>query len=283
MTPAIVGRSSAFAALRGAYTIWLRDLKTFFRDRSRIVGMIGQPLLYLLVLGKGISSTMTLRGTADIDYLRFMYPGIIGMSVLFTSIFSAMSIIWDREFGFLKEVLVAPVPRWAVALGKIMGGASVAVVQSAILLVLAPLVGVTLTVPVLAGMLAVSFLISFAMTALGVMIAAGMESMQGFQMVMNFLVMPLYFLSGAMFPMSTAPAWMSGLMAVDPLTYGVDALRTLIFSATVVQAGGSAHTLTEVARTAGIIRWSMGLDLSVLAAAGAVLAAGAAVRFNRTE
>src|SRR4051812_10653928 len=129
------------------YTIWLREFKAFLRERSRIVAMIGQPLLYLLIVGQGIASGLSLNGApANVGYLTFMYPGILGMSVLFTSIFSAISIIWDREFGFLKEVLVAPVPRWAVALGKILGGATVAIVQSAILIALAPFVGVSLNV-----------------------------------------------------------------------------------------------------------------------------------------
>jgi len=188
------------------------------REKFRIVAMIGQPLLYLLILGRGISAGMRLNSTGNIDYLRFMYPGIIGMSILFTSIFSALSIIWDREFGFLKEVLVAPVPRWAVALGKSFGGATIAMIQSAIMITMAPIVGITLSVVVLIELFVLSFLLSFAVTSLGVLIAAKMESMQSFQMVMNFLIMPLYFLSGAMFPMASAPAWMKTLMVIDPLT-----------------------------------------------------------------
>src|SRR5207253_5331868 len=190
-----------------------------------------QPLLYLLIVGQGIASGLTLNGTQGFDYLKFIYPGILGMSVLFTSIFSALSIIWDREFGFLKEVLVAPVPRWAVAVGKIFGGSTIAMMQSMILIILAPFIGVGLSVTVVLELLAVCFLISMAITGLGVFIAVPMRSMQGFQMVMNFLVMPLYFLSGAMFPVSSAPAWMRVLMTVDPLTYGVDGLRIIVLSA----------------------------------------------------
>src|SRR5437588_3639595 len=140
-------------ALTVIYTIWLREVTTFLRERSRIVGMIGQPLLYLLIVGQGIASGMSLnRAPGGIDYLQYMYPGIIGMSVLFTSIFSAVSIIWDREFGFLKEVLVAPVPRWAVAVGKVLGGSTVAMLQSVILIALAPVLGVALTVPIVLGL-----------------------------------------------------------------------------------------------------------------------------------
>jgi ABC-2 type transport system permease protein len=269
--------------LKTIYTIWLREFKIFMREKFRIVAMIGQPLLYLLILGRGISSGMRLNSTGNIDYLRFMYPGIIGMSILFTSIFSALSIIWDREFGFLKEVLVAPVPRWAVALGKSFGGATIAMIQSAIMISMAPIVGITLSVVVLIKLFVLSFLLSFAVTSLGVLIAAKMESMQSFQMVMNFLIMPLYFLSGAMFPMASAPTWMKTLMVIDPLTYGVDALRNVIFSGTTITIGQSATPLLELARTSGLIRWTLAFDVLIMFTAAAVLAAAGAYSFSRSN
>src|SRR5438105_12043307 len=185
-------------ALRVVYVIWLREFKAFVREKSRIIGMIGQPLLYLLIVGQGIASGLSLNRAGGVGYLQFYYPGILGMSVLFTSIFSGMSIIWDREFGFLKEVLVAPVPRWAVAVGKVLGGATVAMLQTVILIALAPFVGIGLAVTLALQLLLLCFLMSIAVTSLGVAIAARMRSLQGFQMLMNFLVMPLYFLSGAM-------------------------------------------------------------------------------------
>ena len=151
------------------------------------------------------------------------------MSVLFTSMFSAISIIWDREFGFLKEVLVAPVPRWAVAVGRVLGGATIAVFQSMIMVVVAPFAGIYPS-PRMAVKLLLCFLIGVAMTSLGTAIAVRMRSMQSFQMIMNFLVKPLYFLSGAMFPLASAPAWMQTLMVLDPMTYGVDALRHVVLS-----------------------------------------------------
>ncbi len=268
-------------ALRVSYAIWLREVKLFFRERTRIVGAIGQPLLYLLIVGQGIASGLTLnQARGGIGYLLFLYPGILGMSVLFTSIFSAMSIIWDREFGFLKEVLVAPAPRWAVAAGKILGGASVATLQSAILIVLAPFVGVWPAPLLVVQLLLLAFLISCAMTSFGVAIAARMRSMQGFQMVMNFMVMPLYFLSGAMFPVSSAPPWMKGLMAVDPLAYGVDALRQVVLSGAAPEAGPS---LVEAARGAGLVRGDMLTDVSVLALVAVGLAAVAALSFSRMD
>ncbi len=267
-------------AQRTIYTIWLREVKVFLRERSRIVGMIGQPLLYLLIVGEGISAGMRLKDAGAIDYLRFMYPGIIGMSVLFTSIFSAISIIWDREFGFLKEVLVAPVPRWAIAVGKICGGATVAMAQSIILIALGPLVGIRLSPIIVAQLLGLCFLMSFAVTGLGVMVAARMRSMQGFQMLMNFLVMPLYFLSGAMFPIQSAPGWMKGLMTIDPLTFGVDALRNVVFSGTTIQTGES---LRQAAINAELIRWDLSFDVAILVLTAVVLSSAASVLFSAGE
>jgi ABC-2 type transport system permease protein len=239
------------AALRVIYAIWLREQKLFLREPVRLVGMIGQPLLYLLIVGQGIASGLTLnQAPSGVGYLLYIYPGIIGMSVLFTSMFSAISIIWDREFGFLKEVLVSPAPRWAVAAGKILGGATVAMIQSVVLLALAPIAGVIPSVAMVLEILLLCFLISCAITSLGVAIAARMRSMQGFQMIMNFLVMPMYFLSGAMFPRATAPGWMQALMTVDPLTYGVAALRGVVW----LEAGvGVAQTELSLATNVGVM------------------------------
>jgi len=270
-------------ALIVIYVIWLREGKAFIRERSRIIGMISQPLLYLLLVGQGIASGLSLNhAPGSLGYLLFMYPGIIGMSVLFTSIVSGISIIWDREFGFLKEVLVAPVPRWAVAVGKILGGATVAMAQAIILIALAPFIGVGLSVAVVLELLAVCFLISLAITGLGVFIAVPMRSMQGFQMVMNFLVMPLYFLSGAMFPVSSAPAWMRVLMTVDPLTYGVDGLRIIVLSAATSSAS-SEPSLAEAARASGLVRWNLGFDIAILTLVSALITTLAAARFNRAS
>ena len=268
-------------ALKTVYTIWLRETKTFAREKIRVIGMIGQPLLYLAVMGQGINSGVTLNANGGINYLTFMYPGIIGMSILFTSIFSAVSIIWDREFGFLKEVLVAPVPRWAVALGKTFGGATIAIAQSTILIVMAPLIGIRLSLAMIIQLWFMAFLIGVALTSLGIAIAARMVSMQGFQMIMNFLVMPLFFLSGAMFPLSTAPSWMKALMVVDPLTYCVDGLRNIIFSNTTVKAGGFVgQTIVETASRVGLIRWSLPVDLVVVLSVSAALTVVGAYRFS---
>jgi ABC-2 type transport system permease protein len=269
--------------LKTIYIIWLREAKTFMREKMRVIAMIGQPLLYLAILGKGISSGMRLANAGNIEYIKFMYPGVIGMSILFTSIFSAISIIWDREFGFMKEVMVAPVPRWGVALGKSFGGATVAMVQSVIMVAMAPLVGISLSVLLIGKLLLLAFLISFAVTSLGIIIASRMQSMQAFQMVMNFMVMPLYFLSGAMFPMANVPAWMKSLMMADPLTYGVDALRNIVFSNTAIVTGAVTRPLTEVAHAAGLIRWSLRYDIGMTAVAAVVLAALGAWAFSKSQ
>lgn len=269
--------------LKTIYIIWLREAKTFMREKTRVIAMIGQPLLYLAILGKGISSGMRLANAGNVEYIKFMYPGVIGMSILFTSIFSAISIIWDREFGFMKEVMVAPVPRWGVALGKSFGGATVAMVQSVIMVAMAPLVGISLSVLLIGKLLLLAFLISFAVTSLGIVIASRMQSMQAFQMVMNFMVMPLYFLSGAMFPMANVPAWMKSLMTLDPLTYGVDALRNVVFSNTSILVGAISTPLTEVAHSSGLIRWSLPFDVGMMAIAATVLAALGAWAFSKSQ
>jgi ABC-2 type transport system permease protein len=270
-------------ALKTIYTIWLREAKTFWREKARIVAMIGQPLLYLLILGNGITAGMRLNRAGAVGYIQFLYPGVIAMSILFTSIFSALSIIWDREFGFLKEVLVAPVPRWAVAMGKAFGGATVAMVQAVIMVAMAPLVGITLSVLIIAKLLVLAFLMSFAVTSLGIVIASRMASMQSFQMVMNFLIMPIYFLSGAMFPMTSAPTWLKSLMALDPLTYGVDAIRNVVFSNTTIENSGVVSSLIDVARQGGLVRFDLGFDVALMTLVALALAAAGAWSFSKAQ
>jgi ABC-2 type transport system permease protein len=224
------------ATLRAIYIIWYRDVVRYWRDRMRLLASLAQPLLFLLIFGTGLSASLRgigggLGGAASINYVQFIYPGIIGMAVLFTSIFSAMSIVWDREFGFLKEVLVAPIDRSAIAIGKALGGSTQAMVQGMILLVLAPIIGVTLTPLAVLELIPLIFVLAFALTTLGVVLAASMKSMQGFQAVMNFLMMPIFFLSGALFPLSNLPWWMTGLTRIDPAAYGIDPIRRVILGA----------------------------------------------------
>src|SRR5207302_9401698 len=165
-----------------------------------------------------------------LSYIQFVFPGIIGMSILFTSIFGAMSIVWDREFGFLKEVLVAPIDRWAVAIGKALGGTTQAMIQWLILLVLAPFVGVKLSLLTIVEVIPLAFVLAFGLAGFGVMRASMMKSLQGFQVVMNFLMMPMFFLSGALFPLTILPGWMTFVTRIDPASYGIDPLRRVILS-----------------------------------------------------
>lgn len=235
-------KSSALRrGLRGAYIIWLREFKRFWRDRPRRIGGFVQPIMYLALLGVGMQSAFKVFGGGETKYVTFMFPGILGMTVLFTAVFSAISIIWDREFGFLKEVLVSPVPRSSVALGKIVGGSTTALIQGMIFLVLAftPwLFGFSLTTLWKAlAVLPIVVLLALSLTSLGVAVAARMTSLEGFPIIMNFLLMPLFFLSGAFFPLQGLPGWMTVLTKIDPLTYGVDALRGIMLRGVDLGAG----------------------------------------------
>ena len=213
--------------MNAIYILWLRELKRYSRSRAMIVASLGQPLLYLLVLGFGLGPVFQKAGNGS--YLQFVAPGVIGMSVLFTSVFSGIGLLWDRQFGFLKETLVAPVPRIAVMIGKTLGGATIATIQGLIVLVICLIAGFRpvnwLTLP-----LALVFMIMTAIVfaGLGVAIGSQLQDMQGFQLIMNFIVMPIYFLSGALFPLSGLPTVLNFLTRIDPLTYGIDALRNIL-------------------------------------------------------
>lgn len=217
--------------VRAAYAIWLRELIRFVSERARILGALGQPLIYLAIMGTGFGATFRPAAVPrGFSYLEFMYPGVLGMTVLFTAIFSAISIIWDREFGFLKEILVAPVARVSIVAGKVAGGATVATLQGVLLLILAPIVGVHLGLAQVAGVAFVMLLVAASLTSFGLVIASRMATMEGFQVVMNFLVLPLWLLSGAFFPLRGLPLWMTALTRIDPLTYAVDALRGMVYA-----------------------------------------------------
>ncbi|OJV94066.1 MAG: hypothetical protein BGO39_06795 [Chloroflexi bacterium 54-19] len=209
------------------YGIWRRDIKKFFREKSRLWGGIARPILWLLILGSSLKPAISSNslGSSGIDYTHYIFPGVIALTLIFTSIQSAISIIWDREFGFLKEVMVAPVPRLSILLGKALGGATQATIQGVITLAFAPLIGLWLNPLVLLGLLATMFVIAFSLTALGIVISSAMTSFEGFGVISNFIVMPMYFLSGAIYPTASAPIWLKPLIYVNPLSYGVDALR----------------------------------------------------------
>jgi ABC-2 type transport system permease protein len=206
------------------YILWLRELKRYTRSRAQIVASLGQPLLYLLVLGFGLGPVFQQAGKGS--YIQFVAPGVVGMSILFTSIFSGIGLLWDRQFGFLKETLVAPVPRTNVMIGRTLGGATVATIQGMLILTVCLIAGFRpahwTTVP-LAFLFMILTAIVFA--GLGTAIGSFLENMQGFQLIMNFLVMPIFFLSGALFPLTNLPKLLSAATRLDPLSYGIDGLR----------------------------------------------------------
>lgn len=237
------------ATARAIYVIWYRDIVRYTRDRVRLLISLAQPLLYLAVFGVGLSSSLGGRGVGgagaaqSIGYVKFMFPGVVGMAILFNAIFSAMSIVWDREFGFLREILVAPINRSAVAIGKALGGATQAMVQGLIMLVFAPVAGVHLSLLSVLEVIPLLFVLAFSLSALGVAVSARMRSMQGFQMVMNLLMMPMFFLGGSLFPLNSLPAWMTVLTRLDPVAYGISSVRHVVLAG----AGVPSSVLDQVA------------------------------------
>ncbi len=213
------------------YILWLRELKRYRRSPARIIGSLGQPLLFLLALGFGFGPIFRQSGQGD--YMQFLAPGVIAMTVLFTSVFSGIGLVWDRQFGFLKETLVAPVPRLRIMIGRTLGGASVALIQGFIVVVICLMAGfrpVSLTALPLA--LLFMALIAAMFTALGTAIGSALTDMQGFQIIINFLVMPIFFLSGALFPLSNLPSVLTWIASLNPLSYGVDGLRLALIGVT---------------------------------------------------
>jgi ABC-2 type transport system permease protein len=243
------------------YILWLRQVKRYLRSRSRIVASLGQPLLFLLALGFGFGPIFKRAGQGD--YIQFLAPGVIAMSILFTSIFSGIELIWDRQFGFLKETLVAPVPRILIMIGRTLGGATVAIMQGLIVLAITLIAGFRISdYAMLPLALLVMALIAIMFTALGTAIASVLSDFQGFQLIMNFLVMPIFFLSGALFPLANVPRVIAIIARVDPLSYGVDGLRNVLLGASY---------------------FSLPLDLAILAAISAAFLGIGAYLFSRIQ
>jgi ABC-2 type transport system permease protein len=209
------------------YILWLREMKRYLRSRVQIVASLGQPLLYLVVLGFGLGPVFQKAGQGS--YLQFVAPGVIGMTVLFSSIFSGLGLLWDRQFGFLKETLVAPVPRLQIMIGRTLGGATIAVIQGLIVTLVCVIAGFRpahlSTVPLALGFM---LLIATVFAGLGVAVGSSLQDMQGFQLIMNFMVMPLFFLSGALFPLDGLPKVLAAATMIDPLSYGIDGMRSIL-------------------------------------------------------
>jgi ABC-2 type transport system permease protein len=214
--------------LRTIGMVWRREIIRFRRSPARIVSGLAQPVLFLFVLGAGIKPLVGGSAVGNVDFQQFIFPGVIAMSVLFSSLFSAISIVWDREFGFLREMLVAPVSRTGLVLGKALGSGTVAVAQGLILLIAAPIIGVSLTPVMFIEMFGLLLLLAFSLNAFGIVIASRMQRMESFQMVMSLVINPMLFLSGAIFPLRGLPTWLAVATRLNPATYGVDPIRRVV-------------------------------------------------------
>jgi ABC-2 type transport system permease protein len=251
--------------LRAIKAVWWRELIRFRSDRLRLITALVQPLLFLFVLGSGLQQ-LSSASTHGVDLKTFIYPGVLCLAVMFTAMFSAASVVWDREFGFLREMMVAPVRRSSIVIGKCVGGATVAGMEGVILIALAWAVHVPYSITLVLGIFALQLLLAFTITAFGVMAAVRVKQMQSFMGLMQMVVMPMFFLSGALFPVTNLPGWLAFLNRIDPLTYAVDPMRQLVFS----------HLdISQTARDAlaPSITW-FGWEVPALLSAGVVLALG---------
>jgi ABC-2 type transport system permease protein len=267
--------------LRAVSIVWQRELIRFRRDRLRAVTSLIQPLLFLLVLGTGLSSLAKGSMPPGVSFKAFIYPGVLAMSGMFTAIFSAASIVWDREFGFLREMLVAPVSRSAIVIGKIFGGATIATFQGIIMLALAGLADVPYNPVLLLTLAAELFLLAFTLTSFGVMMAARITQFQAFMALTQMLVLPLFFLSGALYPLTGLPAWLSFLTRIDPLTYVVGPMRHAVF----IHLGLPADAMQALSPGITWAGWvvPIGLSLGIVAVMGLVMMGVAIVTFSKPE
>jgi ABC-2 type transport system permease protein len=265
--------------LRAVKIVWRRDLIRFARNRTRLFGSFVQPVLFLFVLGTGLSPIIARSG--NVDFRTFIYPGIIAMVVFFAGTFSAISVVWDREFGFLREMLVAPVSRSSLVIGKILGGATIATIQGAALLLLAGLVHVPYDPALLVTLFAQIVLTALVFTSFGVLLASRMSQVDSFQPLTQFVVLPLFFLSGAIFPLSRLPEWLATFTRLNPLSYAVDPLRRTVFSHLDVPM--SVERTLNPGLTWNGWRLPTAFELTILALFGVFMLISAAVRFSKAE
>ena len=275
-----VPRRSWRSELRAIKIVWQRELVRFKSDRLRIVTSLIQPLLFLFVLGAGLNQ-LSSAGTHGVDLKTFIYPGILCIAVMFTAMFSAASIVWDREFGFLREMMVAPIRRSSIVIGKCLGGATVAGFQGVIVIALAGAVNVPYDPLLLLGIFALQLLLAFTITAFGVMVAVRIKQMQSFMGVMQMIVMPMFFLSGALYPVAGLPAWLAVLNRIDPLTYAVDPMRKLVFDHLDVSPA-AVHALAP-----GITWWGWHVpalfEVAIVVLLGVAMLSVAIWEFSSTE
>jgi ABC-2 type transport system permease protein len=274
-------RTAHAGALRVIKVIWLREVLTYTRDRPRIISSLMMPILLLIIFGEGLGSSVGALAPG-VSYREFVFPGVVAMTVLTGSVFSGMSIIWDKEFGFLREILVSPVSRSAIGVGKLLGGATNAMMQGLVMFIFAPIVGVHLSPLVIVELIAVLILMSLSLTAVGIALGSRLRSVESFQMVSQMTIMPAMFLSGIFFPINNVPAWMEVLTKVNPVTYAVSPVRRIALSDAlpadapdraqqVVGIDLFGHTLTNLE------------SLAILTAFGVVMLLFAITSFRRTE
>jgi len=275
-----VPKRSLASELRAIKIVWRRELIRYRRDRLRMATTLVQPFLFLFVLGTGLQSVAA-AGTHGVNLKTFIYPGILCIAVMFTAMFSAASIVWDREFGFLREMMVAPVRRSSIVIGKCFGGATVACIQGVIVILVAPLVHVPYNVAMIVEVFFLQLLLAFAITAFGVMIAARIKQMQSFMGVMQMIVTPMFFISGALFPVAGLATWLAILNRLDPLTYAVDPMRRMVFSHLHISP------LAKLALDRGVTWWGWRvpglLEAGMIVALGLVMLGIAIWEFSATE
>jgi ABC-2 type transport system permease protein len=263
---------------RAVKIVWQRECLRFMADRPRIISALVQPALFLFVLGTGLSRIAS-QGTHGVNLRTFVYPGALAMAVLFTAIFSAASIVWDREFGFLREMLVAPVRRGSIVLGKCLGGATVAGFQGALVIALAGLVGVPYAPALIIEVLILQLMLAFALTAFGVMLAVRVKQMQSFMAITQMLLMPMFFISGALFPVAGLPVWLTILNRVDPVTYAVDPIRHTVFAH--LQISDAARHALNPGVTWGSWHLPVLFEVAIVAAIGLAMLGVATALFSR--
>ncbi|MGD0622918.1 MAG: ABC transporter permease [Thermacetogeniaceae bacterium] len=275
--------------MESIYALWYRDVLRFWRDRARLLGSFAMPFMFLIIFGSGMSGAMkslisgpgASSALSGFNYVQFMFPGIIGMTILTTSIFSALSVVQDREFGYLREILVSPASRFSVAIGKVLGGSTVAFIQGLLMFVFVPFIGIRLNLTMLVELIPVMFLVAFTLSSVGLLIASSIKTSAGFQMVVQVLVFPMLFLSGALFPLAGMPLWMNFLVKINPLTYAVDMFKKIILKvSTMNPALKQALGLNLTVFNHTVTIWNELLFIALLALVFITLAT---VSFGRVE
>ena len=266
--------------IRATLVVWEREMIRFRRDLTRVVSAVIQPLLFLFVLGGGLSSLVQ-AGTGGVDFKTFLFPGVLSMSVLFTAAFAGISMVWDREFGFLREMLVAPVSTTAILVGKCLGGATVATIQSVVVIALAGLVGVPYDPLMIIEVIALLFIMSFMITALGLVLASRVKQVQSAMPLVQMIITPLMFLSGALFPLSRLPAWLTIVTHLNPMTYAVEPVRSAVFDRLDIPA--QALAILDPGIWWGSYQVPVWLQVVVVIASSLILLFAAVKLFVRTE